>query len=245
MYAITIPGYGKTSAPPVPAPDVSFGDQYWNNGVVSGLVKLLAKERLHKPTIVGHFVQGTQLALRMAIDHPDKVGNVIILGGPAKFVQMYKGTPQQYPMRSTIAYIDTAVAPGWFKTICKHDFDSGNYLPEIYSLDSVKALTLWKKAAAVPLPVIVRYLCEFFASDVTLELDKITCPVLVLRSGFADDVLHADINNYVKPQFIDSWNDAHAANPLITVKDIPDAASCIWKDAPGHVYAEIKQFLGN
>jgi pimeloyl-ACP methyl ester carboxylesterase len=36
MYAITIPGYGKTNAPPMPPDSTSYGMQSWNQGVVAG-----------------------------------------------------------------------------------------------------------------------------------------------------------------------------------------------------------------
>ncbi|HMJ68176.1 MAG TPA: hypothetical protein VK508_04750 [Cyclobacteriaceae bacterium] len=74
MFTITIPGFGKTGAPPLPPIGTSYGDQYWNKGVIGGLLKLIEGEGLQKPVIVGHFVQGSQLALRMAIDFPEKIG---------------------------------------------------------------------------------------------------------------------------------------------------------------------------
>lgn len=243
MYAITIPGYGNTAAPPMPAVDTSYGDQSWNKGVEEGLIKLINKEKIERAIIAGHFVQGTQLALRMAIDYPDKVSGVIILGGPAKFILIEKGEPKEYPLKNTVYYIDKYTAPNWFKSISEKDFDDGNYLPGIYSFDTIKADQLWKEVSAVPLPVMVRYLCEFFASDVTLELDKIKCPVLVLRATFSDEVLKDPVNNYVRPQFIDSWNDATSKNHSIIVKDILAAAGFVWKDNPAVVYEEIKNFV--
>jgi pimeloyl-ACP methyl ester carboxylesterase len=89
----------------------------------------------------------------------------------------------------------------------------------------------------------LRWVCEFFASDITLELDKIKCPVLILRATFNDKVLQAPINIYVRPQFIDSWNEAVLKNQLIIIRDIPGAAGFVWKDQPEHVYNEIKNFL--
>ncbi|HEV8285697.1 MAG TPA: alpha/beta hydrolase [Chitinophagaceae bacterium] len=243
MYAITVPGYGNTNAPPMPLTDSSYGDQNWSKGIIEGLMKLIKKQNLRKPVIVGHFVQGTQLALRMAIDHPDKVGSVIILGGPVKFIYIDKGEPKPYPLKAMISYIDKYTAPAWFKTMSHKKFNDGNYLPEIYSLDSTRASNLWKQSASQPLPVMVRYLCEFFASDITLELEKIKCPVLVLRATFNDKILLVPINNYVRPQFIDSWNEITLKNPSIRVKDIQGAASFVWKDKPAEVYTEIKAFL--
>ena len=89
----------------------------------------------------------------------------------------------------------------------------------------------------------VRYLCELWASDITLELDKVKCPVLVLRATFNDKVLRAQVNNYVRPQFIDSWKNVASRNPLIKIKDVQDAASFVWRDNPTEVYQEIQNFV--
>ncbi len=243
MYAITIPGYGETMAPPMPDTSISYGEQSWNKGVMEGLIRLIEKEKIQKPVIVGHFTQGTQLALRMAIDHPDKVSGVIILGGVAKFISVLQGQVQDFPLKTMIQYVDKYTAPVWFRPMNKKDFDAGNYLSTIYSMDSVKGADLWKQSAAVPLPVMVRYICEFFASDIKPEVEKIKCPVLVLRAMFNEQLLKAPVNNYVRPQFIDTWTDLPAKNPLIKIRDIQEAASFVWKDKPAETYREIKIFL--
>jgi pimeloyl-ACP methyl ester carboxylesterase len=243
MYAITIPGYANTMAPPMPRQGTSYGGQIWNNGVLQGLMALLEKEKIQKAIIAGHSTQGTQLALRMAIDFPDKVSRVIILGGHAKFISIIKGVPTEFPLKSSIAYVDNYTAPKWFKSISKADFDNGNYQSEIYSLDSMLGAKLWKESSDVSLPVMIQYICEFFASDIKTEFDKIKCPVLVLRATFNKRVLDDSNNNYVRPQFMDSWNDASTRNPLIEVVDIQNAATFIWKDNPRDTYKAIASFV--
>jgi pimeloyl-ACP methyl ester carboxylesterase len=243
MYVITIPGFGGSRAPAMPVNDTSYGLQNWNRSVIQGIIKLIDKEKLAKPFIIGHFVQGTQLALKFAIDYPDKVSGVIVLGGPARFIAIIQGQPAYYPLASSIKYIDKVMAPKWFRGINKKDYDKGNYSPEIYSLDSIKGKELWNEVAAVELPVSIRYLCEFFASDISLEFNKIKCPVLVLRAAFSSDVRQNPTNNYLNPQFITAWDSAQIINPLIQVKDIPDAATFVWKDNPRIVYDYIKEFV--
>lgn len=243
IYCITIPGYGNSQAPPLPPTGTSFGDQTWNKSILEGIKKLIAREQIKKPIIVGHFVQGTQLALRMAIDYPELVSGVIILGGPAKFILINNGKPVEYPLANSIKYIDKITAPNWFGTISKKDFDDGNYLPEIYSIDSSAADILWHQTASVSLPVMIHYLCEFFASDVTLETEKIKCPVLVLRPTFNEEILNKAINNYLIPQFINSWDKVKAKNPLFQVADIPHAATFLWKDNPEAVNKQINLFI--
>jgi pimeloyl-ACP methyl ester carboxylesterase len=243
IYCITIPGYGNTQAPALPPVGTSFGEQSWNKSILEGIKMLISQEKIRKPIIVGHFVQGTQLALRMAIDFPELVSGVIILGGPAKFILISNGKPVEYPLASTVNYIDKITAPNWFKSISKSDYDNGNYLPEIYSLDSGIANSLWKQSASVPLPVAVHSLCEFLASDITLEAEKIKCPVLVLRPAFNDKVLRKTINNYLVPQFINAWDKVKNTNALFQITDIPNASTCLWKDNPKYVNKQINIFI--
>jgi len=243
MYAITIPGFGNTKAAAMPISDSSYGLQYWNRGVEAGIIKLIQSEKLNRPLVAGYFVQGTQLALRLGIDHPELVSGIVVMGGPAKFILIQQGVPKEYPLKNSIDYIDRFTALQWFKSISRKDFDDGNYLPEIYSLDKKKGLVLWNQAASVPLPVMIRYLMEFFASDITLELDKVQCPVLVLRPTFNSAVLQNPINNYVLPQFVNIWDRATKMNSLIRIKDIKGTATCVWKDNPSLTNREISDFI--
>lgn len=242
-YVTCVPGFGSTHAAALPPNGTSYGDQYWNNGVLIGIINLIKKEHIQKPVIVGSFVQGVQLALRLAIDYPDNVARVIVMGGAAKFVFMNKGIPTVFPLPALIKYTDKQTRYQWFQRMPSSEFIDGNYRPEIYSLDSAKGTLLWTQVAKVPTPVMVEYLCEFIASDVTLEVDKIKCPVLVLRPRFSDLVLSETINNYVKPQFIDAWEGLQTKNPLVKVVDISNAASFVWKDNPLDAYSAIDLFL--
>lgn len=242
MYAITIPGFGKTTAPPMPDTSVSYGEQTWVKGVISGILKLLDKEKLLKPIIVGHFTLGTQIALRLAVDYPEKVGGVIILGGVAKFIGIMNGEAKDVPLSTLIKVADTYSAPVWFKHIKKEFWNENNYARETYSLNPQTGKALWNQVAEVPVPVMVRYLCEYIASDLKAALGKIKCPMLVLRAKFNDFVLQNPANNYLNPQFIKTWDGAAEVNPLIQVIDINNSGTFVWKDQPTQVNGLIREF---
>ncbi|MBI2427334.1 MAG: alpha/beta hydrolase [Ignavibacteriales bacterium] len=243
MYVVTIPGYGKTSAPPMPPAGTSYAELDWSKSFLSGLTKLIEKEKLRKPIIAGHFNQGSQLTLRFAIDHPEKTGGVIILGGPPKLVTVRNGVVREFSLDSMKLLTDIFLAEKWFKSITKKVFDAGNYPPSIYSLDSIQGKKLWDQSAAVPLPVMIRYLCELWTMDVLQEMKKLKSPLLVLRATFNNEMLQSDATNYLRPQFIDLWNRAGSKNLNITIKDVPNAATFVWKDNPEFVRQEIASFL--
>ncbi|MBN8699614.1 MAG: alpha/beta hydrolase [Chitinophagales bacterium] len=244
MYAVTIPGFGNTKAPDMPDTTVSYGLQTWNRSMLAGLIKLIDREKIEKPIIAAHFVTATQIAMRMAIDFPDKVGAVIILGGPAKFIAIQQGKLASLPVKQMIGYTDNVTSKRWFKTMKKETFDQGNFIPEVYSVDSSRAQHLWNQVAAVPLPVMIRYSCEYFAADLIAEIKNLKCPLLVLRPTFNATFFQNPMNkNWIEPQLIESWNLAAKENPAIVIKDIPGTAAFVWKDNPTAVYGEIKAFV--
>lgn len=249
MYVITIPGFGNTSAAPLPKPGTSYGDQYWTKGILEGLRKLIEKEKLDRPIMVGHFTQGAQLALRMSIDFPDKVSGVVILGGMAKYIGAQGGKIMQVPLKGAIYYTDKISAPKFYKTVTESYWDANNYIRELYSLQSDLGDKLWKQVAAVPMPVMIQYLLEFVASDVTLETDKIKCPVLVLRPGFkpeflTEEAVRNDSMGYIKIQFVDSW-EALRKNPMFEIQDVQGSATFLWKDQPEETYIRIQKFVNS
>lgn len=244
MYAITIPGFGDTKAPSMPDSGISYGQQTWNKNVIEGLLKLIDKEKLHKPVLTGHFVLGSQVVLRMAADYPEKTGAVIILGGAARFMLEQQGKLSAPPLKQVIDYTDRVTSKSWFKHMTKEFFDRGNFIKQVYSNDSTVGRQLWEQVAAVPLPVMVRYSCEYFASDLLSEIQKIKCPLLVLRPSFSPPLLDAPANkSWLQPQFFETWNMAARENQLLIIKDIPGSAAFLWKDNAADTYREIKNFI--
>jgi len=244
MYAITVPGYGKTPAPPMPDSIVSYGEQPWTRSAEAGIIKLINQEKIESPILIGHFVLGTQLALRLAIDYPDKIKGVIIFGGAAKMLAIIDNKLINQPVSDMIRGVDKYYAPKWFKTMRKDFFDNGNFPASVYSLNQQTGTDLWKSVAEVPMPVSVRYSCEYFASDITTEIEKIKCPVLVLRPQFTESFWeNTMLKNWIQPQFIESWNIAAKANTSIKIADIPNSATFVWKDKPNEVNNKVREFI--
>lgn len=247
IYTVTIPGFGGTPCPPVPKEGSSFGNQDWNSSVIEGILKLIEQENLYRPILVGHFTQGTQLALRLAIEYPKKVGGVIILGGVAKFITAQGGKIMDYPLKSMTNYVDKVSAPKFYKMVTKNYWDQNNYSRELYSMNSDLADKLWKQSASVPMQIMIRYLLEFYASDVTTDIDKIQCQVLILRPGFkpewlSEEALRNDSMSYFKIQFVDSWEPLRSNNH-IEIVDIQKSSTFVWKDQPEKTYKRINEFV--
>lgn len=243
IYALTLPGFGNTQAPMMPASKTSYGENSWNRSAEEGIVKLIEIEKIVRPILVGHFVSGTQVATTLAARYPERIGGLILIGGPVKFISVESGQVKDYDVTDLIRFTDSYTAPVMFKKMPREAWDAGNYLPEVYALDSAAGNRLWAMSASVPMPVMVRYLCEYIASDISTLFARIECPILILRPQFTLRVLTSPPNNYLRSQFIDKWSEVMLkGNKLMKIVDIQNAGVFAWKDSPDKVYLEIKRF---
>ncbi|MCI0604894.1 alpha/beta hydrolase [bacterium] len=247
MYAVTLAGFGGTAAPPSPAENTSFGEQTWTLGALNAIEKLIDDEGISNPIIVGHWLTGTQIAVRLAMKHPGRVKSVIILAGAAGIFSNDKpGDPMETQYYGTlekrVATIDTYLAPQWFKTVTRQTWDDNNFLPGDYAVNPVIGLRLWREAASPQLHVWVRYLCEFNAQDISLEMDKLTVPTLLLQPGLEGISDHPD-QKYMKDYCHTSWKGNIENNRKIIAKTIPNSRVCLWFDQPQAVKDAVVAFL--
>lgn len=240
FYALTIPGFGGTQAPPMPADTENFRDLYWTKGVIKGIVDLIDREKLVKPDIMTSFTTSEVMAIRLALDHPDKVGKVIVVSGMAKFTANYPSFEPR-TLDSRVNYIEKRLAAQWFKTVTTETWNKGNFAPATFCRDSLKAKAHWNMMSAVPIPVMVRYLCELYCTDISLEYKDLKVPVLVILPGFPNKVLSDNI--YLAPFFHFSWTGAMPSSQMIHVVAINDSHAFIMEDQPEKFTAVVKEFL--
>ncbi len=262
MYALTPAGFDGTPAPPMPDTSVKYADLPWTNGIVTGILSLIEKEKLNKPIIVAHFVTGTQVALNLALNHPDKIGKVIIMSGsPYRYYASRKsdGTwdwdiEKQVTLEQRGNMIENYWAPKWFKTVTKKTWDDNMWTHEDYCKDSTTGAQFFKSSADVPLQVMIRYLIEWMAYDPSERYKEITVPTLILIPDFHGIKLIPDsvsatptVNNskqYLKYFHQHPWTRAkESGNELIQVHTVPDTRLFMWYDNPDGVYSRINNFI--
>ena len=242
-YAVTLPGMAGTAAPPAPSETTSFGEQTWTAAAEGAIEKLIESENLKRPVVVGHWLGGTQIALRLAEKRPEAVRAVILLAGSARMLPSdpaqaaYIATPEK-----RVASVDHYMAPRWFKTVTRETWDDNNFLPGDYAVNPVRGLRLWREAARPPLHVWVRYLCEFNAQDACVDLPKLAVPTLLLEPGLEGHEPDPG-GDYMKGYLHDSWAGCVESQPKITVKRIPNARVGVWFDQPQAVVGAIREFL--
>ncbi len=121
-----------------------------------------------------------------------------------------------------IETVNEGWAEKWFKYVTSETWESNNYIAEMFANDLYRAEQVRQQVEADPLPVKIRYLSEFMASDHSAELASLKVPLLALRPGFNEKFLADPANSWYKTSFQDAW-DAFSKNQRIQLMTIPNA----------------------
>jgi pimeloyl-ACP methyl ester carboxylesterase len=244
MVAVTLPGFVGTAAPPMPPAGTSYGDATWTRAAEDAVARVIEGDGLRKPIVVGHFIVGTQIALRLALDRPDLVGGVVVVGGePMRFLPSRRDSTGKTPMprEERVSGMDTFMGPRWFKTVTKKTWIANNYAQPQYARDSVRAAELWRKSSDVPLPVMIRYLCEYYAMDLRDEFPQLGVETRVLVPEFSPEILADPRQSYVKQLFWDSWENVRGTTPRVRIRRVPDSRIFVTDDRPDVVREAIDE----
>jgi hypothetical protein len=130
----------------------------------------------------------------------------------------------------------------WFRTVTRETWDDNNFLPGDYAVNPVRGLRLWREAASPLLHVWVRYLCEFNAQDVAVEMDRLSVPTLILKPGL-EGIKESPDQNYMQNYCHTGWEGSAEKNKNITLKTIPHSRVCLWFDQPEEVHKAVIDFL--
>jgi pimeloyl-ACP methyl ester carboxylesterase len=245
MLAVTLAGFEGSAAPPMPDSGTSYGAQTWTSEADDALVKLIRDRKLKRPVLVGHFLNGTQVAMRVAMEHPDLVRAVVLLSGtpryePAKPLRFW---PQNLTLDQKVKAVDQYLAPRWFKTVTRETWVKGNYTAADYSVDSTLGARFANRANDPPLPVLIRYLCEFHASDMWPVLDSLRCPLLVVMPHFTPKLRADSTKTYLDSYFEYSWRGKLDGRPKTESLLVDDAGILVMDDQPAIVDRKVAAFL--
>jgi len=237
---VTLAGFGGTPARPMPPPETSYADQTWIRSAVNELAAWIGQQSLGAPLIVGHMGVGTQVALRLAVDHPDAVRGVLLVSGePARPIGGL-GLADVTPGARRMA-VDASLAPDWFRTVTKATWDSNMWPAAIYTVDSTHASSWWDEVAQVPMPVMIRYLCEFLAHDGRQDLAVLKAPLWILEPGFSEALRDNTFTPYAVQFHQTVWDDVQTPARTHRIR-VEGAHLLIMEDRPDRVLDTLHDF---
>jgi pimeloyl-ACP methyl ester carboxylesterase len=246
MFLLIPAGINGTPARATPASGTSFSEQTWTRNLERDILDLIRREKLRKPLIIAERQPAAQAALELAIEHPDQIAGVVLVG--TNLVQSF--TSPKDPTRKTPiafaergAFVDENWAANWFKYVTQETWKNGDLRRQFLSSEPSRAQTAWDELEAAPLEVKIRYLCEFWASDVTHGFDRLKVPVLALVPGFDEKFLADPANGFAKPAFLDSWETLVPKHPQLELVKIPNARMLVLDDQPAEADAAIAAFV--
>lgn len=244
MYAVTLPGFGDTPPLAMPPESTNYAETTWTRSAVSAIGKLIEQERLDRVTIIAHWALATQISLRLAIDHPDRIGSVILIGGPLKV--NFENSPTdmlKWTAEERAKFIE-GLGARWFKTVTRDTWDDNNFMTYDYAVNPRRALFLWRAAQKPLLQVWIRYLLEFYSIDPFPDLKDLKVPTLVVQPAFDDPGYYVELNrNYMRDFCIDSWSGAKGQSDKLEFVTISGSRLFVMYDRPDDLDKTITGFF--
>src|SRR2546423_3130013 len=246
FYVLTPPGLNGTPARSMPAAGSSFTELTWTRQLERDILDLIKREKLIKPVIAAGQTPASIAAIEFAEEHPGEIGGVVLVGAnPVQFIFSPKDPVRKTPATpdERARMVDYALGATWFKFVTPETWLSNDFPPESLSADPAIGQQASNELEAAPLPVKIRYLCEFSASDVTRKFDKLSVPILALIPGFDDKFLADPANSGMKTAYIDRWEDLRPRPPKLQLAKIPNARILVLDDQPKQADDAVIKFV--
>lgn len=233
FVGITLPGYGGSSAPPMPSRETPYSDRTWLSASRNAIRDCIRSEKLERPLIVAAFSEAAHIALELAVEAPEQIGGVLVLTASPRF-PLPPGTGD----RGTAMQ---GLADQWFRNVSAIMWPSGMFPPECWSRDRARAEKAWWEALDPTIPTSVRYYLETWSVDLVPKLAKLETPVTVLSPGFDDEGFGAANAGQLRARFHDGWNDTVEAGSRLEHRVIEGARFLIWEDEPRAVRGALRE----
>ncbi|MEM9680340.1 MAG: hypothetical protein AAF901_08460 [Bacteroidota bacterium] len=185
ILVFTIPGTPELNGYPVNT--TSFGNRVWLKAIQTNIVEKLKESGYESYTLMGHLAISTHLVLRIALDQPELVSRGLILAGSPYSSWPSRSDPSgntPVKLEERAGSMDYYLAPRFYKTLSKENWDQGLYQPEHYSKDEDLGNTLYTKSTKANVTVLINLLCEYFTTNISSELNNIKTSFLLLIPEF-------------------------------------------------------------
>jgi pimeloyl-ACP methyl ester carboxylesterase len=235
MYAVTLPGFGKSDPPAKPSTPPTA--DAWLTNAELAILKLVEDRKLERPVIAGHSLGG-HLAYRLAARHGDKFRSAISIDGltwvPLQDLTKGAGT-LDYRRNNVEGQLGAELLHR--RTDEKWKAQALENAPHL-SKDKARGEAIGKMMGSVPSAVVGRYFLEYVSGDLTNEVTQIKIPTLSI-------IAISDLEDHLRPKAaqramrLDQVKDA----PMVTAVIFDDTRHMIMDDRPEELDAAIAAFL--
>ncbi|MEC9373279.1 MAG: alpha/beta hydrolase [Planctomycetota bacterium] len=226
MYAVTLPGFGG-SAPP---PDEPHRKTPWIDNAVAAVAKLIEDEGKKDVVVISHASLGGFIAMRLGLERPDLVKDLILVDGFAPAMPI---GPQFPPPEQRQEIVDM-LAPRFAEL--PDEFWEEQQNPERLAYQKTFHPTITDMAAQSPKGVTSRYLLECMRMDLTDRVEDMSKPTLFMFSWPAD---MTDIEKEGKSATMK----AASAVPVGDYVTVGRAKRFIMQDRPDMFSQLVEQFI--
>ena len=192
----------------------------------------ISTQKFKKPVIIGHSLGGF-LGLKLAADHPDQVGRLIIVDSlPALgAAQMPSATSAQLKemgegMRSKMMTQDAATAAAGQQQMLR---------TMVTKQEDIDRVAAWGKRS--DRVTVINAMADLMSDDMRQDVSRIKAPTLVLGSWIA----YKDYG--IKPVFEQTYKTQYQQLAGVKVELSDNARHFIMYDDPAWMYDRIDQFL--
>jgi pimeloyl-ACP methyl ester carboxylesterase len=230
FYTLTPPGLDGTLPRKLPLESASSGEFSWTRGLARDVLALIKEKGLTRPIVVTHGFPGSLAVEELARGNPEALGGIVEIASMATLPYPSSHGREATP-EERVAIVDDSWTRQWFRYVTAETWESNNYQREMFANDPVRAERARQEVEAVPLPVKIRYLIEYMASDNRRQFGTPGVRILALRPGFNDALLSNPAFTYYKTSFLDGWN-GYPVNSRVQAITVPDARALMLDDQP-------------
>lgn len=179
MRAVTLAGFGGT--PPIELPNDPSNPRDpaatpYFDAAVSAIVQLIEDEKLDKPVLIGHSV-GAVVALRIALDHPEKVGGVVMVDALP-----HMPVAATMPFAERIMFVESELRPQLAGLTTEAWQAEQRTMAPFVVADPETAARLGDMFCTTPVEVACEYWVEQFKTDLAPRLTELAVPLLAAIS---------------------------------------------------------------
>lgn len=232
MYAVTLPGSGPTSAPPLPE-GATWEDLRLTRNAVAAVDHLIRSRRIERPVVVGHGYGGL-VAMSAAVEFPDRVRAVVSINGLP--VQPMADPSRDPDFNERKEIIVRSVAPD-IRKLTDEEWRSRQFVNALELVtDQFRARDLAAMFLRTDRGVATFYFLESLLVDVRPGLKTLAVPMLCIAPISPNPSTPHALTRMI-------WLNNLGAPPNTTLTFYPDCRHFVMDDNPAQLDHDIAMFL--